>query len=173
MGEFINFEVIRNCIKINDKNLFYSYLKDIYKDLSERSENKTLGISKLTFYNYIKLPVFITDKLFEMLDKDNDGFLCLKEFTDGLYFLYIGSFEECVKSVFDIYDFDKDGQIVIGDLKVILSYLPLLLNAFILVGGCTLSTCPVVYTPTTQNYHYHYHYHHYNYYHHYYYSYHC
>ena len=125
MGEFINFEVIRNCIKINDKNLFYSYLKDIYKDLSERSENKTLGISKLTFYNYIKLPVFITDKLFEMLDKDNDGFLCLKEFTDGLYFLYIGSFEECVKSVFDIYDFDKDGQIVIGDLKVILSCLPL------------------------------------------------
>ena len=125
MDEFINFEIIRDCIKINDKSLFYSYLKDIYKDLSERSDNKKLGISKITFYSYIKIPVFIAEKLFVTLDKDNDGFLSLKEFTDGLFSLYLGSFEESVRSIFDLYDFDKDGEVVIGDVKVILSYLPL------------------------------------------------
>jgi len=125
MDEYINFEMIRDCIKINGKNIFFSYLKDVFKDLSERSENKKLGISKITFYNYYKIPVFIAEKLFMSLDKDEDGYINLKEFTEGMLSLYLGSFEECVQSIFDIYDFDKDGEILIGDVKVILSYLPL------------------------------------------------
>ena len=35
--------------------LFVSYLKEIYKDLAERSEiDKKKGINKITFYDYIK-----------------------------------------------------------------------------------------------------------------------
>ena len=125
MDDFIEFEVIRDFIKIDDKQLFYSYIKEVYKDLSERSEIKKMGISKLTFYGYIQIPVFIAEKLFCTLDNDKDGFLNLKEFSDGLSTLYLGSFEETVRFIFDLYDFDKDSEVVLGDVKVILSYLPL------------------------------------------------
>src|SRR4051812_26219749 len=104
--EFVDFNNIRSFINIPDLNLFTTYLKEVYKDLADRAEsNKKKGISKITFLDYIKLPVFIGEKLFNSLDIDNDTYLNSKEFIDGLIKLYIGNFEQTVELIFNIFDF--------------------------------------------------------------------
>ena len=122
----IDLNVLRKLVEISDTNLFPLYLKDVYKDLIDRAEsNKKIGLSRITFYDYMKLPVFISDKLFGALDRDNDGCLNLKEFIDGLNMLYYGSFKQSAKIIFNMYDFDKDGVINKEDIKILFSYLPL------------------------------------------------
>lgn len=124
--EFVDFDTLRTLIEISDETLFETYLRELYKDLVDRAEsNKKQGIGKITFYDYMKLQIFICEKLFNSLDKDNDGFLSSKEFIEGLYALYFGSFRETVKTIFNILDFDKDGLINKGDIKITMSYLPL------------------------------------------------
>lgn len=124
--EYINFESLRKYINIEDQSLLTIYLKEVFKDLSDRGDsNKKKGISKITFLEYIKLPVFIAEKVFLSFDSDNDGFLNLKEFVENLASLYLGDFNETIKMIFNIFDFDKDGNIIKGDVKILLSYLPL------------------------------------------------
>ena len=125
MEDYIDFEKIRSRMNI-DQVLFPIYLKEIYKDLSDRdSDSKKSGITKITFYDYLKIQIFIAEKLFQTIDKDNDGFLNLKEFSDGMTSLFLSNFEQTSKFIYEFYDFDKDGIINYGDVKVILSHLPL------------------------------------------------
>ena len=79
-----------------------------------------------TFYDYIKLPVFISEKLFNSFSSSNkkEG-LTEEEFVDGFYKLYMGTFQETTNVIFNLLDFDKDGVIKKEDVKLILSYLPL------------------------------------------------
>jgi len=120
--DFIDFQNIRKSFKIHDNKLFSIYLREIFKDLSFRAESdKKLGVSKITFIDYMKLPIFISDKLFSSFDKDNDEYLSYKEFSTGLFNLYFGNFEETLSTIFDVYDFDKDGKIVEGDVRLLLS----------------------------------------------------
>jgi Ca2+-binding EF-hand superfamily protein len=125
-SEYINFDGLRKFMNIEDINLLTTYLKEVFKDLSDRSDsNKKKGISKVTFLEYMKLPIFIAEKLFSSFDTDNDGFLNISEFVENLTNLYIGDFNTTIKCVFRLLDFDKDGEITKGDVKVLLSYLPL------------------------------------------------
>lgn len=124
--EFIDFHILRKFISIEDPSLLNTYLKEVYKDLADRGEpHIKKGISKITFLEYIKLPVFIADKLFISFDNDNDGYLNSREFVENLCYLYLGNFFETIKIIFNLLDFDKDGAINKGDVKVLLSYLPL------------------------------------------------
>jgi len=124
--EYINYDTVREYVNIKDSDLFSFYLREIYKDLSERFDsNKKQGISKIAFYDYLKIPIFIAEKVFNSLDNDGDGFLNLTEFSKGLAKIYDGTFEETATEIFKIYDFDKDSKITPGDVKVLLSYLPL------------------------------------------------
>jgi hypothetical protein len=124
--DYINYDDIQKLLSIPDISLFQIYLKEIYKDLADRAEsNKKNGLSKITFYEYMKLPVLICEKLFMSLDKDNDNYLNSKEFTEGLMKLYTGCFKDTVELIFDMLDFNKDGKISKGDTKILLSYLPL------------------------------------------------
>jgi Ca2+-binding EF-hand superfamily protein len=125
-SEFIDFNLIRSALNINS-NLFSLYLKEIYADLSSRQDSdKEKGISNITFNNYLKeLPIFINKKLFSSMDKDNDDFLNLNEFTYGMNKIFLGNFEETAQMIFSIYDFDKDGIIRKSDVKLLLSYLPI------------------------------------------------
>jgi len=124
--EYINFDDVRKFINIDDPTLLTTYLKEVFKDLSDRGDsNKKKGISKITFLEYIKLPVFIAEKLFQSFDLDNDNFLSIKEFVENLTNLYLGDFNDTIKIIFNILDFDKDGVIIKGDVKILLSYLPL------------------------------------------------
>jgi len=126
-NEIIDLNKIRRLIEISDINLFPLYLKEVFRDLIDRAEsNKKSGVSRCTFYEYIKLPVLIADKLFDAIDKDNDGFLGLKEFIEGMNDLYYGNFRQSAKIIFNMYDFDKDGRINKEDVRILFSYLPLL-----------------------------------------------
>jgi Ca2+-binding EF-hand superfamily protein len=125
-NSYIDLAKIKQILTISDANLFHIYMKEIYKDLIERAESsKTSGVSKVNFYEYMKMPIFICEKLFNVFDKDADGFLNVKEFVEGFNSLYYGSFKQTAKIIFSVYDFDKDGYINKEDVKVLFSYLPL------------------------------------------------
>ena len=101
-------------------------MKEIYKDLADRNEtNRKKGIMKIVFLDYLKLPMFISEKLFTVFDEDKDGFLNSKEFILGMNKLYNGSYQDTIKLIFDILDFNHDGYIEKDDAKMILSLLPL------------------------------------------------
>lgn len=122
----VDLSLFRKIIEISDTNLFSLYSEEVYRDLCSREDSKKkLGMSRLTFYGYIKLPVLLADKLFNALDRNDDGYLSKKEFVDGLFMLYYGSFKQTAKIVFNMYDFDKDGFIKKEDIKILFSYLPL------------------------------------------------
>lgn len=124
-SEFIEFDLIRGSLYIQS-DLFGIYLKEVFSDLSQRSDSdKDQGISKITFNEYMKLPIFINTKFFNSLDKDNNGFLNFNEFSEGMNKLFLGTFEETAKIIFSAFDFDKDGTIQKADVKLLLSYLPL------------------------------------------------
>ena len=61
-----------------------------------------------------------------MLDANNDEYIDLREFVYILFKIYYSNFDNQVKLVFDIYDFDKDGYITKEDVRIILSYIPIL-----------------------------------------------
>lgn len=124
--DFIEFKDLQNSLKIKSKTLFKFYLKEVYKDLAEKDEKeKRKGISKLTFFEYFKIPIFIGESMFNALDKDRDGFLNLNEFEQGLTSLYLGNFKEAAQVIFNIYDNNLDGIIHKEDIRLTLSYLPL------------------------------------------------
>ena len=124
--EFIDFNEIKKIISVENEELFLIYLKEIYKDLADRNEtNRKKGIMKIIFLDYLKLPMFISEKLFTVFDEDKDGFLNSKEFILGMNKLYNGSYEDTIKLIFDILDFNHDGFIEKDDAKMILSLLPL------------------------------------------------
>jgi len=126
-NEFITFEVIQESLGLKNPNLFKKYLQEVFVDLSTKVENsKEKHLSRLTFYDYIKLPIFISEKLFNSFasSSQQEG-LKEEEFVRGFFKLYMGSFQETTKVIFDLLDFDKDGIIKKEDVKIILSYLPL------------------------------------------------
>jgi len=60
------------------------------------------------------------------MDTDNDGYLNLTEFITGYLRLYCSNFNDKVKFIFQIYDFDNDGFITKDDISSILNSLPIL-----------------------------------------------
>ena len=84
------------------------YFKDIFRDLCSRSDDKTKGINKVSMLDYCQLPGLLAERLFSVLDQDGDGYLSGREFLSGLLRFYCSSFDEKIKLVFEIYDFDKD-----------------------------------------------------------------
>ena len=124
--EFIDFNEIKKMISVENEELFLVYLKEVYKDLADRNEtNRKKGIMKIVFFDYLKLPMFISEKVFAVFDEDKDGFLSSKEFILGMNKLYNGSYQDTIKLIFDILDFNHDGFIEKDDVKMILSLLPL------------------------------------------------
>ena len=113
--------------QISDPTTFRNYLSAIWRDLSRRSKEPEKGIEKLTFIEYYELPGIISDRLFSVLDRDENGFLDHGEFVIGMKTLFArgGSFKSLAKFIFKIYDIDRDGVINKEDVKLILSYVPL------------------------------------------------
>ena len=124
--DYVTFQVIQESLDIKDPILFKKYLQEIFNDLSNKGTTKNIKyMSRPTFYDYIKLPIFISEKLYSSFSfRDKEGLL-LEEFVNGFFNLYTGSFEETAKIIFNLLDFNKDGLINNDDVKLILSYLPL------------------------------------------------
>jgi Ca2+-binding EF-hand superfamily protein len=124
--QYIDFNDIKEYVNIKEEKLFLLYLREIYRDLADRDEsNKKKGIIKMIFFDYIKLPIFIAEKVFNVFDKDKDNFLNQKEFIFGMNRLYNGNFDETLKLIFEILDFNHDDYIEKDDVKMILGLLPL------------------------------------------------
>ena len=123
-SEIINFEIIHKYVGITDPKLFDIYINGVADDFLNRNKlDKT--INKIDFVNYLKFPYFISDKLFNSFDSDNDGKLSKDEFINGLKQLYFGTLEETAQIIFNLLDYDKDKKIKKEDVKLMLLYLPL------------------------------------------------
>lgn len=121
----IDVEELMADFKIQDIEALQIYLKELWKDLSQRSDDKGKGINLVTFNQFYDLPGIILDRLFNVLDKNGNGFLDLSEFNEGLTLLFTHNFDYLVKFIFKFYDFDNDGYITKEDIRTILSYVPL------------------------------------------------
>ena len=92
--EKIDLEELISSYKVTDKEAFKLYLKDIWNDLSQRTkDNNITGISKITFSSYYELPGIISDRLFNVLDESNVGFLKANDFIKGMTTLFCEEFE--------------------------------------------------------------------------------
>ena len=100
------------------------YFKDIYKDLSSRSDDKVKGINKITLLDYFGLPGVLAERIFAVLDQDKNGYLNKNEFHLGLICFYCSTFNEKIKFVFEIYDFDNDGFVTKNDILTIINCMP-------------------------------------------------
>ena len=129
-NDFITFESIQDTLGLKNHSLFKKYLQEVFIDLAtlknEKSKSNDKHLSLLTFHDYIKLPIFISEKLFNSFatSKNQEG-LTEEEFVDGFFKLYMGTFQETTRIIFNLLDFDKDGIIKKEDVKLTLSYLPL------------------------------------------------
>ena len=134
-GEKITVDSLTNKLKIEDKDAFYLYLKEVWIDLYSRvKENKNdkndaeinlNGVTKLIFDKYFILPGIIGDRFFKVLDQKNTSVLSANDFIKGMTTLYCGGYEETVKFIFNFYDMDNDGIIDKEDIRVVLSYITL------------------------------------------------
>lgn len=123
--ERIDVEELMKDFKIQDTEAFQIYLKELWKDLSQRSEDKSKGITLVTFNSFYDVPGIILDRLFNVMDKNKNGYLCSNEFSDGMILLFSSNFESLVEFIFKFYDFDNDGRIAKEDIRTVLSYIPL------------------------------------------------
>ena len=90
-SEFIRFELIQESLGLKNEILFKKYLQEVFVDLSTKKENtKTKYLSRLTFYDYVKLPIFISEKLFNSfaVSSQQEG-LTEEEFINGFFKLHI------------------------------------------------------------------------------------
>ena len=124
--EKIDLEELISSFKVQDKNIFKIYLKEIWADLSQRNnDNQSSGITKITFSSYYQLPGLILDRLFNVLDSNKTGYLESSEFISGMTILFCEEFDLTSKFIFDFYDFDKSGKISKEDIRTVLSYVSL------------------------------------------------
>ena len=122
-------------LKIDDKDAFSLYLKEIWIDLYSRvkenkndkkeKETKIAGVTKLIFDKYFTLPGIIGDRFFRVLDLKHTNVLSMNDFIKGMTTLFCGGYEETVKFIFNFYDMDNDGIINKEDIRIVLSYITL------------------------------------------------
>ena len=121
----IDVELLLEDFRVKNKDALLVYLKELWKDLSQRSEDKVKGINRITFSKYYDLPGIISERLFNVFDLDRNEYLDISEFVDGMTTLFTESFDKLIKFIFKFYDFDKDDLVTNEDIRVVLSYIPL------------------------------------------------
>mmetsp|Transcript_29481 Transcript_29481/g.28638 ORF Transcript_29481/g.28638 Transcript_29481/m.28638 type:complete len:97 (+) Transcript_29481:203-493(+) len=91
----------------------------------EKSNKKDKGIKILTFRQYSNLPEIVGNRLFKVMDEDQNDLVEYKEFIHTMFKIYCSKLESKIKLVFDIYDFDFDGIVKKEDIRIIMSHIPL------------------------------------------------
>lgn len=126
----LDFQKIRRRTQIKDVTTFETYLKKIFNDLAKRdwTEKEGKEIEKISFIEYMNLPFIVGEKLFNIIDKNRNGYLSQTEFVTGILSLYGGGLEETQKIIFDLLDFDNDGIIIPEDSRLLISFIKNLAN---------------------------------------------
>lgn len=65
------------------------------------------------------------------MDLNFDNYIDYKEFLTGLMRIYCSTFDQKMKFVFEIYDFDSDGYISKNDILTILRYVPVATTTYV------------------------------------------
>ena len=118
--------------QIKSISLFILYLSEIWQELSKEVnsiQNQNMGINLFAFNKYYNLPGLIGQRLFNIFDKDNNGFLSPNEFITGMCILFCEEINSLIQFIFNFYDFDGDEKITSDDIHAVLSYLPII-NGF-------------------------------------------
>ena len=71
----IDVELLLEDFRVKNKDALLVYLKELWKDLSQRSEDKVKGINRITFSKYYDLPGIISERLFNVFDLDRNEYL--------------------------------------------------------------------------------------------------
>ena len=82
--EYVSFQSIRDLAGISSREKLFFYLSEIYKDLSNRSvrtKKVSQGISLLIFVEFMKIPIFLCERLFAAFDANKDEYLSKEEFV--------------------------------------------------------------------------------------------
>ena len=130
--EYVSFQSIRDLAGISSREKLFFYLSEIYKDLSNRSvrtKKVSQGISLLIFVEFMKIPIFLCERLFAAFDANKDEYLSKEEFVLNLCKLYTGDFKTTLRIVFNLLDIDGSKFLTKSNVKLILSHLPLSSNS--------------------------------------------
>ena len=77
------------------------------------------------FYEYIKLPGLLGERLFHSFTTNNDcRYINESEFTTGLFNLFSSTLSTKILMTFKMYDFSGKGKITKEDVRVLMSYIP-------------------------------------------------
>ena len=121
-------EIIEHIKIFMPKHFFEYYLSKIFQSIKDENLNK---IDIFTFNIYINLPIFISQKIFNVIKKNpKRNTLKEKEFINFLSIIYYGTIEERAKLIFKILDFDNDNLIQIEDLKLFSYHFHLIKNIY-------------------------------------------
>ena len=124
--EFIIFELIQDSLGLNDPILFKNYLTEIYNDIVNLINDQNVKLMTiLAFNDYLKISMYITGKIYNSFSNKSPYGLTKEEFVDNMFKIYKGSFEETIKVIFNILDFDKEGIIKKDEVKLFLRHLPI------------------------------------------------
>ena len=118
----INLDELIKDYTVKNIPAFNSYLKQVWTDLSKRSEKGKEGVDRINFEKYYELPGLISERLFSVFDSRNEGFLQIEDFTSNMLKLFSGDYDTLINFIFDFYDFDKDGKITKEDVRIVLSF---------------------------------------------------
>ena len=117
-------EILEN-YQIPDLRFFEDYLSEIFIDLADKNQKNDRVIGKYIFSKYFEIYGIFLDRLFKILDRDDDGVLNKIEFIFGIKILYCQgtSFKSLTKFIFKLYDFNQDGKINKDDVKLLLNHI--------------------------------------------------
>ena len=104
----------------HNKGTIVSFLSDVFVNFQKRSNN---NFDTYTFQELIGLPMIVSDKLYLTFTSHQDKQLNYQEFSSGIYDLLFGDLDDKMSIIFDLLDFDGDGNIALEDVSLILSHL--------------------------------------------------
>eukprot|EP00831_Metopus_contortus_P084918 TRINITY_DN9752_c0_g1_i1.p1 TRINITY_DN9752_c0_g1~~TRINITY_DN9752_c0_g1_i1.p1 ORF type:complete len:493 (+),score=73.14 TRINITY_DN9752_c0_g1_i1:162-1640(+) len=107
------------------KEIVLPYLNGLYSDLILRSDAPEKGIPRVVLIEFLNLPGLIGERVFSLFDTNHDGYSGKEEFMNAVCRLVNQKFEDNIKVVFEIYDFDNDKLVSRDDIRTLLSHVPL------------------------------------------------
>ena len=117
----------------HNKGTIVSFLSDVFVNFQKRSNN---NFDTYTFQELIGLPMIVSDKLYYTFTSHQEKQLNYQEFSSGIYDLLFGDLDDKMSIIFDLLDFDGDGNIASEDVFLILSHMHFIDN--------TMDTIPLL-----------------------------
>ena len=113
-----------------DAETMEKYFEEVYNSLLSK-EHENEGIELETFFNYVKYPIFITEKLFYYVSDDfgETNLMTKSQFVQLMITLYLSPEKNFLNFLKNFLDFNKDGIIQLKDLELLLFHFHYLNNS--------------------------------------------